>query len=415
MVKRRKPGVRTRTGYSARGWSGLVLALWFTLGMTTQAQGQAEHVHASPPNAAPENRVRTELGTSVAIAPDGTWHAVSKQGDHVVLYRSPDDGVHWEAAAIVNREPEVIAADGENRPKLAFTADGAVLVSWARRFEQRFTGDVRFARSADGKRFDEPITVHRDRSQIGHSFNSLLTLDDGRLLVVWLDARDRKAAEQEQRDYRGSALYAALSDDGGRSFRPEVKVADHSCQCCRIAVIRDTDGLPLLLWRHVYEPNERDHALAKLRPDATPAWVRRATFDGWKIDACPHHGPALAVAEDGQRHAVWFNHVGGEGKVFYGRLGTEGVEGQQTIGGPLAAHADLAITGARLGIAWKEFDGERTQLQAMLSDDAGRTFRTVTLAATGGASDQPRVLARGERLFVFWRTEREGMRGYPLP
>lgn len=374
----------------------------------------AGHVAAAPETAA-TRKVRPELGTSVAIAPDGTWHAVAKAGDHVVLYRSPDAGRSWEERAIVNREPEAIAADGENRPKLAFTADGAVLVSWARRFEQRFTGDVRFARSDDGRHFDAPFTVHRDRGIVGHSFNSLLTLDRDRVLVVWLDARDRKAAEAAGEDYTGSALYAAVSDDGGRSFRPEVKLADHSCQCCRIAVTLDLDGLPLLLWRHIYAHSERDHALAKLRDDATPIWQRRATFDGWRIDACPHHGPSLAVTEDGRRHAVWFNHVDGEGQVSYGRLTADGVEGQRVIGGPLAAHADMAASGRRLALAWKAFDGEQTRLHAMLSDDGGESFRSFEVAATLGASDQPRVLTHDGRLFLFWRTEQEGMRGYPLP
>lgn len=389
------------------------MVLWSLVLLCMPALAAQEGNHAGHAQAEP--RVRAELGTGVAIAPDGSWHAVARQGDHLVLYRSPDEGQSWEQAAIVNREPEAIAADGENRPKLAFAEDGAVLVSWARRFEQRFTGDVRFARSADGKAFDDPITVHRHRGIVGHSFNALLSLGQDRMLVAWIDARDRKAAEQGGADYRGSAIYAAISEDGGRTFRPEVKLADHSCQCCRLALVQDLDGLPLLLWRHVYESNERDHALAKLRADATLAWEHRATFDGWKIDACPHHGPSLAVTDDGQRHAVWFNHVDGEGKVFYGRLVAGGVEGQQVIGGPLAAHADLAAAGSRLALAWKEFDGEGTRLQALVSDDGGKQFRAVPLATTRGASDQPRLLARGKRLFVFWRTETEGMRGYPLP
>jgi hypothetical protein len=91
------------------------------------------------------------------------------------------------------------------------------------------------------------------------------------------------------------------------------------------------------------------------------------------------------------------------------------VEGQLTVGGPRAAHADLGSAGGKLAIAWKEFDGERTQLQAMRSDDGGKTFRTQPLGATDGASDQPRVIRRGEALFAFWRTEKEGFRLFPLP
>ena len=402
-------------GSLAWRWWALMLALAAMPVMAAETGARNGHEHAPAAGAAPAKAPRPDIGTSVTIAPDAVWHAVSKRGDHVVLHRSTDDGLTWTEAAVVNREPEAIAADGENRPKVAVAADGAVTVSWARRFEERFTGDVRFAHAADGREFSAPATVHRDRTITGHSFNSMMALDDGRILMVWIDGRDRVAAEAGEREYRGSAIYAAISDDGGRSFRPEVKVADHSCQCCRLAIALDADGLPLLMWRHVFEPNERDHALARLRPDGTAEWVRRATFDGWKIDACPHHGPSLAVTPDGVRHAVWFNVVEGAGQVFYGRLTDEGVEGQRRIGGARAAHADLATAGGRIAIVWKEFDGERTQMHAEVSDDGGASFRALTLAATLGASDQPRVLTRGDRLFAFWRTEQEGMKGYPLP
>jgi hypothetical protein len=399
---------------ACQGIAAMVLVMLLSVSAGT---GQASEGHQHQPSevAPPESKPRTELGASVAIAPDGVWYAVAKQEEYVVLYRSQDGGGNWQVVSPVNREAEVIAADGENRPKLAIDNNGAVYVSWARRFEQRFTGDVRFARAPDGVVFEEPLTVHQDRSVTGHSFNSMLLMESGQILMVWIDGRDRKAAENADREYRGSAIYAALSDDGGRSFNPEVKISDYSCQCCRLAVAMDVDGAPLLMWRHIFEPNVRDHVLARLRADGTPEWIEQATFDGWQVDGCPHHGPSLAVTADGARHAVWFNQVDNTGQVFYGQLTDTGVKGQRKIGGMRAAHADIAVAGERLAIVWKEFDGVSTQLHAEISTDSGANFDVLTLAATQGASDQPRVLRHGERLFVFWHTEKEGMTGYSLP
>jgi len=383
------------------------------LGVVGAAAAHGDHAGAA--KAAPTKAARPELGTSAAIAADGSWYAVATRGGHVVLHRSTDGGLRWHEAAVVNPVPEAVAADGENRPQLVITADGAVLVSWARRFEERFTGDVRFARAADGVHFDAPVTVHRDRSIVGHSFNVMRMMRDGRLVIAWIDGRESGAAKRSGEDYRGSAIYAAVSDDAGRSFRPETKVVDYSCQCCRLALAEDVDGTPLLLWRHVFEPNERDHALVRLDVEHGGAAVpERATFDRWRIDACPHHGPSLVVAADGTRHAVWFNEREGEGRVFYGRLADGRVEGQRTVGGQRAAHADIALAGARIAVVWKEFDGERTRLLAELSDDGGHSFHTQVLASTAGASDQPRVLSQGDALFVFWRTADEGMKGYAL-
>ena len=368
--------------------------------------------HAAPDHRAPSAKpARPELGASLALSPQGVPHAVAKQGGHVVLYRSADGGTSWGEPVVVNAEPEAISADGENRPKLAFAADGGVLVSWTRPLARPYTGEIRLARSEDGRRFDAPITVHRDRAEITHRFESLAVLPDGRVLVAWIDKRDQEVARAAGRAYRGAAIYAAVSSDHGRSFAPEQRVADHSCECCRIAVAADRDGAPLLMWRHVFAPNERDHAIVQLDRSGRPEAVARATFDRWAIDACPHHGPSLAVAPDGVRHAVWFNQRDGEGRVFYGRLREGGVDGQRTVGGERAAHADLVVAGARIAIVWKEFDGERTRLHAELSQDGGASFTARTLADTVGASDQPRVVAHGEGFLVLWHTADEGLRG----
>ncbi|MGE5490472.1 MAG: sialidase family protein [Actinomycetota bacterium] len=377
------------------------------------AIAQESHTHSMPARPA-----RAELGTSAAFGPDGALYVASKRDGHVVVERSNDGGATWESPVTVNRDPESISADGENRPKIAFAQDGGMLVSWTKPLSKPYTGEIRFARSDDGRQFSPPITVHRDRSEITHRFESLTVTGDGKVLVTWIDKRDLEAAGKKG-GYQGAAIYGAISADGGKTFQPEKKIADHSCECCRIAMARDSDGAPLLLWRHVFAPNERDHALARLKPDGTLESVQRATFDHWKVDACPHHGPSLAVDEKGTKHAVWFNQKDGEGHVYYGRLqprnGGIAVEGQRPIGGPQAAHADVAAKGGRLAIAWKEFDGERTRLHALLSTDGGMTFSPRALAATDGASDQPRIIAKGDDLYAFWRTDKEGFRLYPLP
>jgi len=400
--------------FSFRHTAGLLRSLLLLVGLAGAGAAPAQqHQHDAP---APKIRAeRPQYGTSAAFAANGALLAVTRQGDHVMLYRSEDLGKTWSAPIVVNAAPEPILADGENRPKLLALPSGSVVVSWSRRLGKQFTGEVRIARSADGGRsFAPPLTVHRDRQEIGHSFETLIADRQGRVYAFWLDKRDGEAAKNAKRPYRGSAVYAAVSEDEGASFRHEARVADHSCECCRIAAALDTDGAPLIVWRHVYEPNVRDHAMAKIAADGTNQGIERATFDGWKVDGCPHHGPSLAIGSDGVRHAVWFNLKDGAGRVFYGRLPPGRVEGQRFVGGPQAAHADIAISGQRIAIVWKEFDGERTRLMAEVSTDGGASFQTVSLAATDKISDQPRVLLRGDELFAFWRTELEGMRAFPL-
>ncbi len=404
------------TGSKAHHLIALSFALIATItcGSATQAADNMPAMAKKAP--------RPELGSSAVFAPDGKLLVAAKQGEHVMVYRSADEGKTWSAPVAVNAQPEAISADGENRPKLAFAADGGLLVSWTHPFSKPNTGSVRLARADDGLNFAPPITVHQDQAIITHRFESMLTTPDNRVILAWIDKRDLEAAKAGKTPYRGAGIYAAVSKDGGRSFQPEYKLTDHSCECCRVTSALDHDGAPLFMWRHVYAPNERDHALVRLKPDGAPETVKRATFDRWKVDGCPHHGPSLVVDTQGVRHAVWFNQKEGGGPVHYGRLLKSAensdelrVEGQRTVGGPRAAHADMASAAGKLAIVWKEFDGERTQLGMLFSTDGGKSFTEKTLTATDGASDQPRVIHRQDKLFAFWRTENEGFRLIALP
>jgi hypothetical protein len=125
-------------------------------------------------------------------------------------------------------------------------------------------------------------------------------------------------------------------------------------------------------------------------------------MDRWKIDACPHHGPSLAITADGTRHAVWFNQVNGEGRVFYGRLTGAAPANVQPL--PLGTmHADIVARGNIIGIVWKRFDGNATRVESWLSKDGGRHFTPGPTLQTDGESDQPRVLSTDSSMLIVWR------------
>ena len=255
------------------------------------------------------------LGVGLAAGSDGALYAARVRDGHVQILRSNDLGQHWQAHSQVNSQAEAIADDAENAPQLSVSAQGALYVSWSRRFAERFTGDIRFARAENGRDFSAPRTVHRDQRLTGHSFVRQHLDRNGRLWLVWIDGRERL----DNPAYQGSALYASHSDDGGRQFVAEYKLVDHSCQCCRLALAERADGSLLLFWRQLFEQGQRDHALLPLGRER-PGELRRATFDGWQVDACPHHGPALAEDSQGRLHALWFSPHGEQGPLFYGQL-----------------------------------------------------------------------------------------------
>lgn len=402
-----------------RAWLPVAALLLAAAG---QAAAQVPAKTAARPSATPHggHAPRVALGSSAAFAPDGRLWLVGLDAQaRLFVQTSADDGRQWDAPRPLATGDDRIAADGENRPKIAFGPAGQMVISYTQPLAKPYTGAIRMLRSSDGgARFSAPATVHADRQVITHRFESIAFDAQGTLHTLWIDKRDLEGARPGKPGsgtaYRGAAVYRNESRDGGASFGPDLKLADHSCECCRIALAPSPDGRLAAMWRHVFAPNQRDHAFALLGQPAAAEPVR-ASEDRWALDACPHHGPGLAPAAAGGYHALWFGERAGVAAVRYGRLAADGrPQGAvRALPDAQAEHADLASAGRNLAIVWRSFDGQRTRLEAWLSADDGATFRRQALAATAADNDHPRLARRGDHLFVLWRTA-EGVRVEPL-
>lgn len=353
-----------------------------------------------------------QLAVGAAFDEQGRlWRAEIREG-HVYVSRSADGGQTFGPAVAVNPEAENVAGDGENRPKIAVRG-GVVYIAYTQALDQPMTGNIRFSRSLDGgKTFSPPLTVNDDRQVISHRFEAMGVNGRGQVFLAWLDKRDLNDAKSRGVKYSGAAVYYAVSDDKGASFHPNVKVADHSCECCRVALALDWDGVPVAFWRHVFDGNVRDHALAKLDGKSAPVRVSR---DNWQVDACPHHGPAISIDPDGTYHLVWFNNGAKGPGLFYARS----QDGGKSFSAPLAfgngdaqaAHPYVLGTSAGVFVAWKEFDGQHSQVMLMRSTDGGAHWSAPAAAAmTADNSDHPLLLASGARVFLAWNTKAEGFR-----
>ena len=368
-----------------------------------------------------------DCGRTPAAAFDGQgrlWLVFSQNG-HLYLTHSADRGASFAAPMVVNRVPETISDDGENRPKLLLGDAGQVFLSWTVKTPGKYAGAVRFARSLDGGRhFDDPVTVNDDHAPISHRFDAMARDRRGRLYILWLDKRDLAAAKRNGSDYAGAAVYYAVSDDDGASFTANRKLVDHSCECCRIAVDIDDDDRLVALWRHVYPVNLRDHAIARVRADSPTLSGEpvRATDDGWIVDGCPHHGPDLSLSKaDGQAgkaHITWFTRGTKHRGLMYGRFDLDQgqLELQQSIDeAPAASRPQVLATNGRVWRAWKAFDGSSTRLMAADSTDEGETWSAArVIAQTAAASDHPDLIAWHDEVFLSWHTQAEGYRLLPI-
>ena len=369
------------------------------------------HDHAPGPAAKPDYATiwleRQEKAPRLAIAADfdadGRLWLARTIGKQLWVNHSDDAGRTFSSPVLVNQAPELISADGESRPQIA-AIGREVYVSWTQALPQPFAGHIRFAASHDsGTSFSEVRTINDDTRPITHRFNAMLADRNG-VTLAWIDKRDGNGRQ----DYTGAAIYTARSVDGGRNFEPNRKLADHSCECCRLGIAADRDGVPVVFWRHVFGRNVRDFALARVGSE-----IQRASHDGWEIDACPHHGGALAIDDKGGRHIVWFTGAEKTLGLHYRRVDGEHLGRDLAFGNPdhQAAHPMLATLGDTVQLVWREYDGKLHRIMGMSSSDRGEHWSAPNeLANTTGAADDPLVRKGRGGLWLVWNTAEDGLR-----
>ncbi len=339
------------------------------------------------------------------------WLAWSHAG-HVYVNYSDDKGKSFSSPVSVNRIPEAISAKGENRPKI-IPADGKIFVSWTTPLEKRFTGHVRFSVSDDhGEHFSEPIIVNDNLDITGHRFEAIAANQKGEVFMAWLDKRDRLQARQQGKDYHGAALYYSWSEDGGKTFQPNQKIVDHSCECCRVIMDTDHNQLPVILWRNIYGKNTRDHSLVTFTEKNTPAKVQRVSFDQWQVDACPHHGPDMDIASNHDIHMTWFNNAPQRHGLFYARRNTDGSLTEAISVGDYkaaASHPNVISVGQHVWLVWKQFDGKQASIWLQRSENNGDSWSAAKkLAVTDAEADHPFLIRDKDQVFLQWQTKNEG-------
>lgn len=409
----------------------ILLGLFFVVINLGQAQAEPqpaqtgkEHSHAasrSPQEMEQkwkESLARQPISVSATFDAKGRLWQASVKGGHVMVSYSDDQGKTFSTPVMVNTESEFVAAEGENRPKIVAAGNGNIYISYTQSLEKPMTGNIRFSRSTDGgKNFSEPLTVNDNREVISHRFEAMEVNERGQIYIAWLDKRDLSAALKKGEKYTGLGVYYAVSDDNGASFHSNTKAADHACECCRVAMAMDSDGTPVIAWRHVFGKNVRDHAM--LRLDGKSQLIR-LSYDNWEVDACPHHGPAASIARDGVYHFVWFDNAPERHGLFYAHTSDQG----KSFSSPLsfgnfrarASHPTVLSLDKRVLIAWKEFDGEATGIYLMHSSDGGKLWSVPRkIASTANTSDNPLLIGNGEKAYLSWNTVGEGYHLIPLP
>ncbi len=322
----------------------------------------------------------------------------------LTLRMSHDGGEHWMSPTALSSPEAMVTTSAENAPQLAARGMYAFAL-WQEKNDA--TGpQLRLARSSgmDGKApistliTDKPAT---DKSYSG--FASLAVAPNGDVYAAWLDGRDTTSAASGTFN-----VYLARSTDRGLTFHRNVKVATLACPCCRPSVAISDDGTVYVAYRHVYDDNERDVAVATStdRGEHFSEPVRVAT-DRWKIFGCPESGPVVAV-QGGKLIVAWYTATGEEPGIRMaasrdgGRSFSHGIavsKGIQSANHPyLASREDgtiaIAFSG-RLPSQTGEWEavtpfvfrvdagGHVSAVSRVPADEAGERYPTLSLAPDG--------------------------------
>lgn len=366
----------------------------------------AQRQHHDSPDA------KEALTATPAFAPDGTLWIARGTADRVLVSKSTDLGKTFSVPVSVTADPINIDWGPDSRPQLAVDKTGALVVTYAIFQDKRFNGRVYAARSTDGASFAPPMPITPDSTS--QRFQTVGIDPAGRVFAAWLDKRNAAPTIATGKPYPGAALAYAWADERG-TFTDTRLAFDNTCECCRLGLAFAGPGRPALIFRNIFAGSVRDHAVVTFANPTTPGPLRRVSVDAWKIDACPHHGPSLAIAPDGSYHAAWFTGGSARQGLFYARADNA----DAAFGAPRALSSPnrqptrpyALATANAVHLVWKEFDGEKVLVRWEVSHDGGRHWSEPrTVAETADASDHPLLIARGPQVFLSWLTKNEGYR-----
>lgn len=394
------------------GGKWAVLALLLVIVM--MALGHAEPAGAA--DAAPDGWRESAPAAGVAMAPNFgaaregpllTWLEKLPAGGHALRFsrrRGAAGGAGAWSAPVTIAAGTDFFANWADFPAAAEAADGSLIAHWlAKTGADTYAYGIHLARSTDGGASWKAIgLLHDDGIPAEHGFVSFVPDGKG-LRAFWLDGRDTPAGGAMA--LRTAAISAAAV---GRSEVLDPKV----CDCCQTGAAVGAAG-PLVVYRDRSDAEIRDMSIVR-RLDM--GWSAPATVhaDGWKIPGCPVNGPSVAAA-DSRVAVAWFTDAAPGARV----QAVFSDDGGKSFGAPILVddarplgRVGLQLAGADAVVVWLATAGDRAQVRMRRVGAGGKTGAPVALASTTPArsSGVPRILIAGEELWAAWVEDGEPAR-----
>ncbi|MEO1867083.1 MAG: sialidase family protein [Methylococcales bacterium] len=345
------------------------------------------------------------------FAPDGTLWRLFPTNKNIFVEHSTDLGHSFSRSFKVNPEQQKINIWAENPPIIKVSRSGRIHVLYYADENQRAT--TYFSYSDDqGRTFSTPILVSDEATTAMHYMDQMLVDSTGKVYFFWHDTRHGRH-DPKLGSGVVSLYYTTFDSLNGRLENQ--KITGGICSCCRTATALAPNDKPVILARMVLETGIRDHALIRLLDNNQWSKPIQAITDDWRVDACPEHGPAISIDDQGRSHLVWFTLGEQRQGIFYAHTDDYG---QHVSHPPLAlgdssqlpGHPDVLAIGNRVYLTWQQFDGQQTDIVVQHSIDRGHTWsHPKNVLSVSGRSAHPKLLRKNKKAYLIWSTEAKGL------
>lgn len=229
----------------------------------------------------------------------------------------------------VNSKPGMATAWRGDPPTIKTKGENTVFVGWTGKPEDS-EGSTNLYLSAShdgGNKFGDPVKINDDEMPGIHGLHSL-SVDGANVYLAWLDERNLKKNHEENKSSASAMkhqqievnreLFFAVSNDSGRTFSANKKIAENVCPCCKTAMAIAPDKRVYIGWRQVVGEDFR-HIAVTSSDDNGESFATRTIVsdDKWQFHGCPVSGPNLNVTSEGKLQVVWYTAGDAGSKGLY--------------------------------------------------------------------------------------------------
>jgi hypothetical protein len=398
------------------------IAIFIAIATLAGCKREAEQAPVANPNG--DYRVQVwplpvAAGSSspdLSVAADGrlllSWINRQEGRRNALQFSTYTDEGGWQSQPRTIAVGRSLVANWADTPHLLATPDGALWTQWLQSNPASPSGyDTVLARSRDGGMNWNQIThVNDDGLDVEHGFAALWAAGSDRIGIAWLDGRAQAATPaQAGHDGHGSGAMQLRANafDMNLGRGTDAVLDDRTCDCCQTDVALTARG-PVLAYRDRAADEVRDIAVVRLEGGIWSA-PKPVHADGWKTEACPVNGPAIA-ARGNTAVVGWYSEGGGGPAVRIARSVDAGDAFAAPVvvdkGAAVLGRVDVAFDAQQAWIAWLREDASgQTLMLARHAPDLSRELQRMEVAkleGRGHASGSPKLVVNAGSAWLVW-------------